>query len=137
MYDFVFKELAQLNLPRRRIRSEVYGSAVHIEQAPGYPREILGKTFNLKVHIGSITADLAAAAGESLLVAMERAGLAPPSSCRSGECGYCHSRLISGEVYINPDRDGRRAADLKYGWIHPCSSYPLTDLEISVPRGDQ
>jgi len=137
MYDFVFKELAQLNLPQRRIRSEVYGSTVHIEQAPGYPREVVGQTFNLKVHIGGVTADITAAAGESLLVAMERAGLAPPSSCRSGECGWCHSRLVSGEVYVHPERDGRRAADKKYGWIHPCSSYPLTDLEISVPRSDR
>ncbi|MBN1263989.1 MAG: iron-sulfur cluster-binding domain-containing protein [Anaerolineales bacterium] len=137
MYDFVFNELAQLNLPQRRIRSEVYGSAVHIEQAPGYPLEAAGQTFHVKVHIGGVTANLAALAGESLLVTMERAGLAPPSRCRSGECGWCHSHLVSGEVYIHPGRDGRRAADLKYGWIHPCSSYPISDLEISVPRGDQ
>jgi hypothetical protein len=38
-------------------------------------------------------------------------------------------------VYIQPDGDGRRAADRQFGYIHPCSSYPITDLELSVSRG--
>ena len=65
---------------------------------------------------------------------MERANLAPPSQCRSGECGFCRSLLVSGEVYVLPDSDGRRAADRQFGYIHPCASYPLSDLEVTVPR---
>jgi len=37
-------------------------------------------------------------------------------------------------VYVNPDSDGRRAADRQFGYIHPCASYPITDLEVTVPR---
>ena len=32
-----------------------------------------------------------------------------------------------------PHHDGRRAADKKLGYIHPCSAYPLSDLEIETP----
>jgi hypothetical protein len=42
---------------------------------------------------------------------------------------------VSGDVFVNPDSDGRRAADLQFGYIHPCSSYPLSDLEVSATRG--
>lgn len=75
-----------------------------------------------------------ASGSETVLTALERAGLAPPSLCRSGECGWCRSKLVSGEVFVVPDGDGRRLADRRFGWIHPCSSYPLGNLELRVPR---
>ena len=69
-----------------------------------------------------------------MLVAIERAGIAAPSKCRSGECGYCRSKLLEGDVFITEDNDGRRAADKKFGFIHPCSSYPLSDLFVEIPE---
>jgi len=35
---------------------------------------------------------------------------------------------------VVPDSDRRQAADKQFGFIHPCSSYPLLDLELNVPR---
>ena len=61
---------------------------------------------------------------------MEQAGIKAPSRCRSGQCGWCHSRLVSGEVFIPDEADGRREADKKFGWIHPCCTYPLSDIEL-------
>jgi len=69
---------------------------------------------------------------ESVLVALERAGIKAPSKCRSGVCGYCRSRLIQGDVFIPEDTDGRRAQDKKSGYIHPCCSYPLSDMKIEI-----
>jgi ferredoxin len=134
MYEFVEKELATFDLPKRRIRREVCGEVKDITQSPGFPQEVAGQTFRLQVHMGGLTTEVPARATETVLVAMERANLAPPSQCRSGECGFCRSLLIDGEVYIRPERDGRRAADKQSGYIHPCSSYPTTDLEVTVPR---
>jgi ferredoxin-NADP reductase len=136
MHEFVMQELATLDLPIKRIRREVFGEARDITRSPGFQQEVADKRFQIKVHIGGITTEIPAQARETVLVAMERAGLMPPSQCRSGECGVCHSLLTSGDVYVHPDRDGRRAADRQFGYIHPCSSYPVTDLEISVPRGN-
>ena len=135
MYEFVMKELDVFGLPRKRIRREVFGEPGEITGAPGYPKEMAEKVFKLIVHIGDHIIEIQAQANETVLVAMERSGLAPPSQCRSGECGVCHSLLLSGDVYVHPECDGRRAADLQYGYIHPCASYPITNLEISVPRG--
>ncbi|MBW2369919.1 MAG: 2Fe-2S iron-sulfur cluster binding domain-containing protein [Deltaproteobacteria bacterium] len=68
------------------------------------------------------------------MVSLEKANITPPSKCRSGECGFCHSHLISGDIFVDPDNDGRRMADKKFKGFHPCSSYPVSDLEIEVPR---
>ena len=71
-------------------------------------------------------------ASETVLVALERAGIAVPSRCRGGECGFCHSRVISGEVFLPEALDHRRMADAAAGYIHPCCAYPLGDLSIEV-----
>jgi ferredoxin-NADP reductase len=135
MYEFVEQELAKLDLPNRRIRREVYGELEDVTRSPGFPQEVADRTFRLKVHVGDITTEAPARAVEPVLVAMERANLAPPSECRSGECGFCRTLLVEGDVYISPKGDGRRGADRRLGYIHPCASYPITDLEVSVPRG--
>ena len=71
---------------------------------------------------------------DTIITAMERAGIAGPNRCRGGICGYCRSRLLSGEVYVPSDIDGRRAHDKEIGYIHPCATYPLTDIELEVPN---
>lgn len=134
MYKFVDEELAKLDLPNRRIRREVFGELEDITQSPGFPREVADRTFRLKVHVGGISTEVSARALETVLVAMERANLAPPSECRSGECGFCRTLLFAGDVYVSPESDGRRAADKRFGYIHPCASYPITDLEVTIPR---
>ncbi len=134
MYEFVEQELAKLGLPNRRIRRELFGEPQDITRSPGFPREVADQTFRLEVHVGGVTTEVPARAVETILVAMERAKLAPPSECRSGECGFCRSLLADGNVYVSPESDGRRAADRRFGYIHPCSSYPITDLEVTVPR---
>jgi ferredoxin-NADP reductase len=134
MYQFVEKELAMFNLPPKRIRREVLGEIKDVAQLPGFPPGVADKTFTLKVHIGNVTTEIPARADETVLVAMERANLAPPSKCRSGECGFCRSRLVGGEVYVSQEQDRRRAADKQFNYFHPCSSWPITDLEIRVPR---
>ena len=134
MYSFVEQELATLGLPRRRIRREVFGTPKDIRQSPGYPQEAGDRVHQVTVQIGGARTQVPAQASEPVLVALERANLRPPSQCRSGECGFCRARLVSGKVYILPDSDGRRAADKKFGYLHPCAAYPLSDLEISIPR---
>ncbi len=134
MYDFVEKELNKFNLPIKRIRREAFGEIKDILKHPDFPKEVAEKTFKLKIHIGGLSKEIPAMSTESVLVALERANLAPPSKCRSGECGFCRSLLISGEVYVNPISDWRRSADKKFNYFHPCASYPISDIEMKIPR---
>jgi len=134
MYEFVEKELKRFALPQKRIRREPFGEIKDIVNYPGFPKDIAEKTFKIKTQIGNTTKEIPAIATESVLVTMERANLTPPSKCRSGECGFCRSLLISGDIYISPINDWRKAADKKFNYFHPCYSYPLSDLEINVPK---
>ena len=124
MYAFADKELAPLGLPLRRIKKEANCVGV---------RDVAPAEYTLTVHIGFETYKVKASATETLLVAMERAGLKVPSKCRAGGCGFCHSRLMSGEFSI-AGADKRRLADKKFGYIHPCCTYPDSDMEIVVPK---
>lgn len=133
MYRFLEGELAKLNLKARRIRKEVPGEYGDPTGDEAYPAQAAGKTYNITVMIRGEAQNVPCRADETLLSAMERAGVRAPSHCRSGECGWCHSRLVSGKVYIPEDNDGRRLADKKFGWIHPCRTYPLSDITLDVP----
>ena len=59
-----------------------------------------------------------------------------PAKCRSGECGWCRSKLISGDVIIPEQNDRRRRMDKTTGHIHPCVTFPAGDIVLEVPRGD-
>lgn len=136
MYRFLGPEIQKLRLPKRRVRYELFGDYKHPDKDKEYPAEAVGKTFKLRVDIRGVKKIIPAKSGESLLVAMERAGLAVPSLCRSGECGFCRSRLVKGSVYIPVDMDYRRLADVEYGYVHPCCTFPTSDAHIRV-AGDE
>lgn len=131
MYRFVDKELASIKLRRKFIRHELFGEYFGPEQEPDYPKPS-ADTFRITVRIAGQEHTVAAPAGTSVLRALEQNGVAAPSHCRSGECGWCHARLVSGQVYAPKSVDGRREADLLYGYIHPCCSFPLSDLTIEI-----
>ena len=132
MYNFVDKEIATLNLRKKFIRHELFGEYFNPAKEADYPSNV-APAVKITVRIAGSEQTITAPADTSILRSLEAAGIAAPAHCRSGECGWCHSRLISGEVYCPKSLDGRREADYLYGYIHPCCSFPLTDLVIEVP----
>ena len=133
MYNFLDGEIAKLGLRRKFVRREMFGAIKDPWNQPDYPQEIRGKSFKLTVIKYGEKFEIEASADESLLVAIERAGISAPSRCRSGECGWCRSRLISGKVYVPEKTDGRRRADLDFGYVHPCSTFPASDVVLDIP----
>ena len=125
MYDFIESQLASYQLPVKAVHRDATCCPNLKIDAP--------RTFRLTVHIRDEVFTMDAAEHETLLTAMERAGVPAPNKCRAGGCGYCHSKWIAGEFRIAEGRDGRREADRKFGFVHPCVTYPLSDMEIDVP----
>ena len=131
MLKYLETQIPLLGLPGRRIRKKTVGvTSAALEE--GWDSALAGKVFDLTVNLRDKSVTVPCAAEESILVAMERAGLNPPSHCRSGECGWCRSRLVSGQVFMPERSDFRRLADLEYGYIHPCCTFAVSDLTISV-----
>ena len=133
MYTFLREELKKLDIPQRRVRFEVFGQAKDITAFEGYPKELADKTFRLTVVRGVHEDEIPAKATESLVAALERAGIRIETGCRSGECGFCRTKVLSGNVYICPEGDDRRAADRDFGYVHACAAYPVSDVKIKIP----
>lgn len=129
MYDFVEAELEKVSIPRRRIRREVQSAPAEPWLLPGWPEAVnKGDVFEITLTDGR---KLPAIAGESILFALEKAGVVKKSQCRSGECAVCRSRLMAGNVF-HPGLALLRKSDMRYGYIHPCVSYPVSDLTLLI-----
>lgn len=125
MYAFLDGKISKLTNAPRSVRRE-YNCVGDRETAKP-------QMFNITVHIRDSVTTIKASANETIMTALERANLKVPSRCRSGFCGYCHTRLISGQYFVDECNEHRRLADLKFGYIHPCCSYPLSDMELDIP----
>lgn len=133
MYRFEEKEIEKLELPRRKVRREMLGVTKKVWEQPDYPVAAKDKTFKVVVRRGAEVYEIEASANEPVLAAIERAGIEAPSRCRSGECGWCRSKLISGEVYVPAENEVRRFSDVAHDYLHPCASFPVSDLVMEVP----
>ena len=133
MFGFVKKALEEMGVPARRFRHDAVNNPADVTVLPGYPKGKETATYRITVRRG-IAEDVIEASGkEPVAVALERAGIKVDTHCRSGECGFCRSQLVAGDVYVSPLNDGRRLMDKEMGWFHPCSAWPLSDLTIRIP----
>lgn len=128
MTDFCVEALHSLNVRPRDIRREMFGTRQDIQNEPGFPQELSGtEVFKLKVGDKIIDAKC----NESILCALERAGVRVNVCCRSGECSLCRVKLVSGKVFM-PRGVLLRHADEMFGYIHSCKAYPIGDVEIAL-----
>lgn len=133
LYNRAVPQLAELRLENKYIRFGLSGQIENPATLPDFPQEAKGLTFLCKViKNGELIATIPCSSEESLLVALEREGIAAPALCRSGECGFCRSKLLKGNVFIPQGVDNRRLADSRYGIIHPCCSYPMSNLTLVI-----
>jgi ferredoxin-nitrite reductase len=65
-----------------------------------------------------------------ILDVAEQAGVAIESSCRSGSCGTCKTKLISGEVSYDGEPDGLE--DGETGYILTCIARPVGQVQIDA-----
>jgi ferredoxin len=72
-----------------------------------------------------------AQAGDTLLAALLRAGLAFPFSCQTGNCGTCKCQLVSGEVHdLTYAEHTLSAAERARGIVLACRSELRGDAVI-------
>lgn len=68
-------------------------------------------------------------ADEPILKAAQRAGIRWPFSCANGVCGTCRTRKLAGEIEMHQN-GGLRPREVAQGWMLPCCSKPLSDIEL-------
>lgn len=123
LHSYIKEESKKLDLENKDIRYELFGEAKKAE---------CGKKVTIKVISNGKEHMLNGNTSETILRSIEKADIKKKAICRSGECGYCRSRLIDGEVEIKNESDRRRLADEAHGYIHPCCTYPTSDITVEI-----
>lgn len=129
MYRFVTGELEKMGVPRRRIRKEVEVPPKNPTGFAGWPAGIDQNTFYTITLKGG--QQLEACATDTILHTLELNHVVVPSLCRSGECSTCRAKLVSGKVF-HPGNELLRKSDMAMGYIHPCVTYPIEDITLSI-----
>jgi len=90
------------------------------------------------VDIRQVGRTLAVPEGVTILEAALADGIAYPHGCRSGRCGSCKSRLVSGEVdLLEHSRFALSDEEKAQGLILACRAIPTTDAIVAWLNGDE
>ena len=133
MYNLIAKNLKEMGVREKRFRHDVMNNPVDSTKIPGWPEGNEKKTFKITVVRGVEETVISASGNEPVAVALERAAIPVDTHCRCGECGFCRTQLLEGNIFVSPNGDGRRLMDKEFGWFHACASYPTSDLKVKVP----
>jgi 3-ketosteroid 9alpha-monooxygenase subunit B len=88
----------------------------------------------LSVRLDGEEFEVPCAEGETLLDAMRRAGLKPPSSCLVGSCATCMCTVESGEVQMLRN-DALDQQEMDQGWTLACQSLARSEhLRVLFPE---
>ncbi|MFX1588507.1 MAG: flavin reductase family protein [Promethearchaeota archaeon] len=139
MYQFIKEEMKELGIPKHRIYYEAFGAPDDITQVMGWPTEINSSnkvkiSIEFRKYSETENIELEAYCIEPLMNSLERTenlALYIDNGCRSGECALCRTKMISGKVFVPPEVTIREV-DKELGFIHPCISYPLTDIHLDL-----
>ncbi|MBQ5995588.1 MAG: iron-sulfur cluster-binding domain-containing protein [Clostridia bacterium] len=133
MYKLIVGIMNDMGVRQKRFRHDVMNNPVDATKIEGYPVGNEQKTFNITVVRGVDETVIPASGGEPVAVALERAAIPVDTHCRCGECGFCRTQLLEGDIFVSPMGDGRRMMDKEMGWFHACATYPVSDLKIKIP----
>jgi len=141
MYLFIEEQLKAMGVPKHCIIYEAFGVPDDITEVMGWPKDIdASKKVSITVEIikqgKKHKETFEVQCTEPILNSLEREkelGLEINNSCRSGACALCRTKLVSGKVFVPPEVIIREI-DQEYGFIHPCVSYPLTDIHLDLTQ---
>lgn len=117
--------LTELGVPAERIRTEAFGTD---RRDPGARRERWGGASG-RITFRNSARTVPACEEMSVLDAAEAADIHIDNACRSGSCGLCRVKLLSGRVRMAVD-DALTADDRADGYILACQAEAVTDLVI-------
>lgn len=121
LLKYLNTELEELKLPKKYIRYNSFLPVCNIKRVVKY---------KLSIYVNNEKYELPCYNNKTIMQALMDGGVYIPSKCHDGSCGFCRSELISGEVKIVNDK--RIYIDKKYNYIHPCTTYPLGDIELII-----
>jgi 3-ketosteroid 9alpha-monooxygenase subunit B len=136
--DAVEQALSELGVDDSRVHIERFVSPPdHDEAEDAQERAALSaagdKPAHIMVYLDGATHEVPYDDGQTVLVAVQKAGLQPPFSCTDGFCGCCMARVTSGDVKMIHN-DFLSKKELEQGWVLTCQSVPVTaSVKVEYP----
>ena len=125
--------LVGMGIPDAEIHQEAFISPKAVEAAVDADThaESIDETIERSVTFKRAERVLRWTNGLTVLECAEDAGIEIPNECRSGICGQCKTRLVSGKVVMET-QDALTRADRANGLILACQARPVRDVEIDA-----
>jgi len=117
--------LKDMSVNPDRILQESFGGAVPAEPSSS------PDTGRLTVKFARSAVTYKMSPDETLLESSEKHGVLIPSGCRQGNCGTCVTKLLDGDVRMEP-HEALSDQQRSQGYILPCVSRPLTDVTLDA-----
>lgn len=121
LLKYLDNELKYFKLPKKLVRYKAFLPRCNIRRIVKY---------KLTINIDDNKYEIPCYNNKTIMNSIFEAGIYIPSKCQDGSCGLCLSELVLGNVKVVNDK--RENALKKYNYIHPCTTYPLSDIEIIV-----
>ncbi len=103
---------------------------VRYQRTENIPSKLGKEIYKMTIFYHGEKKKINALASETILSSMKKAGIKAKNKCNIGICGYCKSKLIKGKIKTN--QDNLRYAEKHANYFHPCITYPLSDIVISL-----
>ena len=134
MMDAVKQMLAELDVPGKQVHTENFGSqqkpqARAAEREKAHIAAPLEKAVTVTFQTSNVSTALLP--DETVLEASERVDVSIDSSCRSGSCGVCKVKLLSGAVTMEVE-DGLDQEDQAAGIVLACQAKSTGNLAVEA-----
>lgn len=123
--------LVGMGVPDAEIHQEAFISPKAVESTGTAETEVIDETVERSVTFKQADKRVAVTNGLTVLECAEDAGIEIPNECRSGICGQCKCRLVTGKVVMET-QDALTSADREKGLILACQARPVRDIEIDA-----
>lgn len=122
MYKDLNKMLIELDIPNKDIRHDIYKTI---------PTNLTDKVYKVTIHQKGKIMNIEVPGNKTLSETFEFLGILSNTGCKVGTCGMCTTKLIKGRVKTS--RENLRLAEKEFNYIHPCVTYPSSNIEIEIP----
>ncbi len=129
MATAVREELQKAGVPAARVMLESFTPAKAAPRVMPSERTADAATATVTFSTSNQTASLTP--GKTILEAAEEVGVSIDYQCRSGVCGTCRCKLVSGQVAMDT-RDALSDADEADGYILACQARATEDVTVEA-----
>jgi len=127
MMDATKAALAELGVPSEQVKTEAFGTIRRNPTSKG----VVSSGISGKVLFQTSNTVAAVRGEETILDAADRVGVSIDNACRSGTCGSCRAKLLSGSVTMAVE-DALTNQDKADGYILTCQAKVRGDVKVDA-----